>query len=339
MTVRTTALAALALAACQPPPEAPEGLDATTSYMVRNFWSDDATFQAGIQGFYDWFEDGGGKELVGACAGDECEGTTSKPTDAFTIADLTEDDVAALPIDDELVDDPGEDAESTDDDVVGPRNLDQISGVVSLAEMDCSWEESEQLLLRPDQNTVFPKDWESYERTYVTPRIAFEEGSTTGVYDAIPETIDPYAEGFDLTAIDATVMFTRNTADPTPLVGVDLPGYPLALEFRHGTWDVTIDGEKQQVSGFTILTYDPGAVWAPGGDNGLRQEFSIEINVERPGDKTLRMLAVWAEPKSPIIEGDSAFALNYAVNKSLKSSTLLSQICSGEVEVADEPAE
>ena len=97
-----------------------------------------------------------------------------------------------------------------------------------------------------------------------------------------------------------------------------------------------IDGEPTQVSGFSIVTYGPDSVWG-NSDDGLRQSFSVEVNLERPGDKTLRMLAVWAEPVSPIIGADNALALNFAVNKSRNSSTKLSQICGGEVEVAPEP--
>ena len=53
--------------ACQPPPEAPAGLDESTSYMIREFYSDDATYQAGIQGFMQWYEDEG-HALVGESA-------------------------------------------------------------------------------------------------------------------------------------------------------------------------------------------------------------------------------------------------------------------------------
>ena len=56
------------------------------------------------------------------------------------------------------------------------------------------------------------------------------------------------------------------------------------------------------------------------GTNGLAQSYSVELNIARPNDKTLRALAVWAEPVSNILEPDSPVSLNYAVNKSLASS-------------------
>ena len=58
--------------------------------------------------------------------------------------------------------------------------------------------------------------------------------------------------------------------------------------------------------------------------------------MQRPDDKTLRMLAVWAEPKGGGIEPDSAFALTFAVNKSLAASERLSAVCAGEEEVPPE---
>ena len=52
-----TSLFALALLGCKAPPEAPKGLDDSTRYLVRNFYTADPTFQAGVQGFIDWLED------------------------------------------------------------------------------------------------------------------------------------------------------------------------------------------------------------------------------------------------------------------------------------------
>ena len=52
------------LIACSPPPPAPEGLNEAARYMVREFYSDDATFEAGFQGFMNWFNDEG-VSLVG----------------------------------------------------------------------------------------------------------------------------------------------------------------------------------------------------------------------------------------------------------------------------------
>ena len=64
------------LVGCQPPPPAPEGLDASTSYLVTNFYADDATFQAGVQGFMNWFQEEG-FELM------DLENTADRNTRAF----------------------------------------------------------------------------------------------------------------------------------------------------------------------------------------------------------------------------------------------------------------
>lgn len=326
----TAALGLALLPACQPPPPAPEGLDEASRYMVREFYADDATFQAGIQGFMQWFEDEG-KALVGLEASIDGTAEGTKPVDAFTLADLTADDVIALPLRQDLLTGEAFNNGTTE---TTPRDVATAAGVVSVAEMACDWKEAEALLVRKDQDSVFSGDWEGYERTYVDDRAAFEAGAANDAYATFPERIDPFAEGFDRAAYAASFLQTDNMVDPTALLGVDIPSYPLDLDLRHGRYTLT-DGTDVGV--LSILTYDVDAVWGPGGENGLRQSFSIEINVERPDNKTLRMLAVWAEPVSPIISADAALALTFAVNKSQKSSERMSAVCAGEAEVPPEP--
>ncbi len=297
-----------ALIACSPPPPAPEGLDAASSYLVREFYSDDATFQAGVQGFMQWFDDEG-HELVG-------ESATTDNTEAFTVGDLSNDDVAALPLDDELLVDP-------DSDTWEARDVGAAAGVVSLAEMNCSWTESEEWLMRADQDTIFTDDWEGYERTYVTSREAYEGASSSGEYDAIEEALLPFEDGFDAAPYERTLLLTENLVDPSPVLFADLPAYQMNLDFRHGAYEIG----DEVFSAFAILTWHAAAVWGDAGDNGLLQTYSVEINVERSGGKTLRMLAVWAQPVGAGLEPDDAFVLNYAVNKSLSSSERMSEVC------------
>ena len=61
--------------------------------MVREFYSDDATFEAGFQGFMNWFNDEG-VSLVGQKA-------TTDNTDAFSLGNLLKEDVASLPLDED----------------------------------------------------------------------------------------------------------------------------------------------------------------------------------------------------------------------------------------------
>lgn len=318
-------LAVLAASACKPPPPAPEGLDASAKYMVRNFYAEDAVFAAGIQGFLQWFDDEG-QALVGL-GPDEGAG---RPTDAFTVNDLSSEDLALLPLDDEIILAMNNPEDATDD-KVGPRDLAMSPGVVSVAEMNCTWKESEKLLVRPDQNNVFSGDWEGYDRTYVTPRDRFENATESEDFTSIDAALDPFAGNFDPADWEKSLLFTQNQADPTSLMGVNIPAYPLRLEIRHGVFTPEDGGDDFGV--FAILTYNPAAVWSPSGDNALVQSYSIELAVERPGNKTLRTLAVWAQPESPIIASGSAIALNFAVNKSLKSSQRLSDVCDGSAEV------
>ncbi len=286
--------------ACSPPPPAPEGLDAVTSYMVREFYNGDAEFEAGVQGFMNWFNTEG-YLLVGESAGDG-------NTDTFTLNDLETDDVSHLPIEDY------------------GQDLSRAKGVISLAEMNCTWKDAEAYLLRKDQDTVFDGDWETYERTYRSDRTRFEAATSADSFPEIPETVPAFDPDFDLDAVADNMMFTLNRADPTPLLGVDLPPYDLYLDFRHGSY--IVDDEEVSVS--AIITYMTEGAYDEDGENGLAQSYSVELNISRPNDKTLRALAVWAEPVSNILEPDSAVSLNYAVNKSLASSERISAICGGE---------
>lgn len=328
--MRRLVLIALSAAACQPPPPAPEGLDESARYMVRNFWAEDAIFEAGIQGYMDWFEDEG-REILGLVPGQE-EG---KGTDAFTVTDLKPEDIEALPLDPEIVDDV-KNFDDPSDDVFVPRDISKPAGVVSLVEMDCSWKEAEALLRRPDQNSVFPLDWEDYDREYATPRRAYEQATADEAFAPITEPINPYEEGFDPSPYESTILLTDNTVDPSAVFGiVNIGGYPLDLEFRHGVFDIVQEGESLSTGVFAILTYNRKAVWDNAG-NGLAQSYSMEIVAQRPNGKALRMLSVWAEPRSAIVSADDPIALNTAVGKARDSSELLSKICSGEVDIVDE---
>ena len=302
------------LLACNPPPPAPEGLDDSTSYMVREFYSDDATFQAGVQGFLAWFDEEG-HELVGV-------GADGSNTDSFSVGVLTDEDVARLPLADQVLID-GE------NDVWEDRDVGAAKGVVSLAEMDCDYLTAEDFLVRPDQDNVFSGDWEGYDRTYVTSQEDFKAASRDGEFDLIETALDPFAGDFDATATARTVLFTSNEADPSQVLFADLQSYELLLDLRHGRYD--IDGVDTPA--FAILTYNTDAVWDDEGKNGLVQSYSIEINVSTTEDTTLRMLAVWAQPVGGGLEPDDPLVLNYAVNKSLGSSERLSAVCSGEEEV------
>lgn len=312
-------IAASAVSACEPPPPAPEGLDESTSYMIREFYRDDAFFQAGVQGFMNWYNEEG-YTLVG-------QNATVDNADAYSISDLVPDDIAQFPL----------------QSLEAGRHAQCAKGVVSLAEMDCTWQRSEGYLARTDQHVVFPDNFEGYERTYQTPRATYEDATESGEFDAITEDIsEPFSAEFTGEGMDASVMFTVNTVDPAQVLTANLPPYEMYLHFRHGIWD--IDGE--QLHAFIILTFITGETYDTAGTSGIRQSYSVEINVERPDDKTLRMFALWAEPVAPGFETcvpedpywePNGAMLTYAVNTSLSASERLSDVCAGVEEVPAEP--
>jgi hypothetical protein len=318
MRFETTVLISCAfLMACSRPPPAPEDLSASASFMVREFYADDATFEAGIQGFVNWFNDEG-SALVGvrAKAGDD--------TEAFEVETLTLEDIAHLPLDAQVLID-------AKNGTMLDRDPSLAQGVVSLAEMRCSWKEAEALLVRPDQDLVFAGDWEGYERDYLTPVDTFTDATATESFTRIPQDLEPFQEGFDHAKYGSSLLFTQNMVDPTRVFTSNIEAYPMALDLRHGIFD--IDGEPTGV--LAILTYDKEAAWGGSQNAALLQSYSLELNIQRANGNTVRMLTVWAEPYdgSGIIAPGSAAALVYAVNKSLASSESISSICSGDLEI------
>lgn len=303
------------LTGCKAPPPAPEGLDESARYLVREFFADDPTFVAGVQGFVNWF-DAEGADLVGVDA-------TIDNAGAFTVGDLLAEDVAALPLSEDLViANPGQENEERI-----PRNVEDAAGVVSLAQMACPVRgadlSAETLLARPDQDVVFCEDFSSYERTYDTPLEIWEGGWTTG-FEPIRERLDPYSGSFSGEETADALMFTTNLVDPTRVLVADIEEYSMDLVLRHGTYEL----EEGPVDTTAILTFVREAAWGDAGANALIQSYSVEINVERDG-QTIRMLAVWAHPKGSGVQPDDNAALAFAVNKAGKSSQRMSDICAG----------
>ncbi len=303
----------LALTACEPPPDAPQGLDEASSFVIREFYNDDASFEAGLQGFMNWFYDEG-EALVGLRPVDIETEKGETGTDSFSVSSLEDEDVAHLP-------------ENPDG-----NGLDVAGGVVSLAEMSCPWQVAEDFLVRQDQSEVFDV-WEGYDRTYVNSLDEFNTATDNLEFTPIPEELDVRGGGFDPAGWAGSILFTENQADPGTFLGQNLEPYPLFLDLRHGVFDLAdASGEVAPTGVFAILTYVTGKATNSAGDSGLLQSYSIEINVQRPGEKTLRMLAVWAEPMvggTPVHPGDALYnaSLNQSVGTSLDQSNQLDEKC------------
>ena len=272
---------------------------------MREFYSDDATFSAGLSGFLSWFESEGG-DLLG-------ESATTDNTDTFTISDLEDSDIAHLPLDDD-------------------RDLSQAKGVVAVTEVQCSWRELEEYLARSDQDVIFEDNWDSYERSYRSSRSAFHDAADRGEFPAIEQDLTPFEDDFDPSLYEGALLLTENQVDPAAVLFVDIPNYPLYLDLRHGHFD--IDGED--VEGMMLSSFSTKEAWDEGGNSGLLQNYSIEINLASSSDTTLRMLALWNEAVSAGVESDSPLVLSQTINKALASSERLSSICTGEIEIPDE---
>lgn len=316
MTSRWLVVAAIALVGCKRPPPAPEGLDESTRHLVREFYADDATFGVGVQGFLDWYHEEGF-----ALAGQEAN---NENHDAFSVGDLLPDDVKSLPLRQDLLTDP--------DGTRTPRDLTRAKGTVSLAEMDCSWTEAEQYLVRVDQNNVFKDNWEGYEREFLTSRSRFEDSLSDLAFDKITEPIDPFAEGFTGEGADRTFLMTDNMVDATPVLTINFDEYPQPMGLRHGVFETT----EGPVGAMAVLAFTKDGVWGVAGANGLIQAFSTEITMELPDDRSIRILSTWLEPGGGI-EPDSPLILSYTVNSSLRATVRLADICSGKIDLPPEP--
>lgn len=297
----------LLLAGCARPVPAPEGLDASSAYLVREFYAEDAVFEAGLRGYLRWFEDEGRALL-------DVENTV-ETVGEFELDTLRADDVAGLPL-------------------RHGGDISRAAGVVSLALMGCDVRQAEDLMLRRDQDAVF-EDWEGFERDYLTSRPVFQ-GAWEDGFDPIPEPLAAHDAGFDGAPFAASFLQTMGQVDPSPvpLVG-DFPAYPMHLDFRHGVYD--IDGEDLEI--FAILSFIEDEVWGPQGTNALHQSYAIELNVATGEAETLRSLAVWIHGSSEAvsIEPDDPIVLNAALNKSRKSSDRMTAVCEGEFELGPEP--
>ncbi len=294
-------ISALACLGCKPPPPAPEGLQSSLTYLFREFYNEDEYIGAGLTGFMDWFE-ADGDELLGEKADMENVGE-------FTLDYLTEEDVAALPIEAEV-------------------ELTYAPGVVALSELECNWKEVESYLVRTDQDLVFG-EFDTYDRTFVTSREAFEAATPELAFEPVVEPLaEPYSEPA-LEDLESSFLLTDNAVSSTEL-GITMD-FPMLINMRHGVYDV--QGEPMEA--LLILSWMPERAVADNDRDSIEQSYSIELDLQRPGDKTLRLMASWLQ-----IEGtfghDSDVVKVMGVNKNLDGSQRLVEICDGSYELDPE---
>lgn len=289
--------AILGLLACSRPPPAPEGLTDSLRMLLREFHADDDTVSAALTGLMDWFDDEGG-ELLDAKADLYNVGS-------FQLELLEPDDIARLP------------TEHDPDPSLAP-------GVVSLAEMACKLPRAEGLLVRPDQDVVFEGTWKTYSRDFVTSRGEYEGtdyDAVGAIREEIPEeAIDQHPDG---------LLLTMNHASASKF-GFEME-FDLDERLRHGTFDV----QGEPTDAVLVLSFWPHAADA-GGGNSIVQAWAIEVDLARPGGKTLRVFGAWSQLESSLIEADSALVLTTGVNEAQGTAERMSGICAGEIDIPPE---
>jgi hypothetical protein len=86
---------------------------------------------------------------------------------------------------------------------------------------------------------------------------------------------------------------------------------------------------------FMILTWMPQRAESEGGNNSMEQSYSLELDLARPGGKTLRLMASWLQIEG-LFDHDSDTVKVVGVNKNLDSSARLVEICDGSHELGPE---
>ncbi len=304
------ALVLLAGAGCREPPPAPEGLDETMRYLLREFHGDDAVFAAGLTGLRNWYDDEG-VDLLELAAG---EGATIDNADSFSLEDLSWDDIDHLPVPDD------------------GRDLSLANGIVALALIDCHWAEAESLLVRPDQGNVFGEEFfESFERTFLTSRAEYESSASSGAWTPVDDDQAVYEDGYDAADVEGALLLTENDIE-VDFLGIDL-SYRQDAHFRHGEFDVLDEPQIAHVS----FTYLPERAEGADGVNSLEQTYSVSVLLDWEGGRTLRVYALWSYIDTPWMENDSPAMAATAVNSATDAAQRLSDVCAGVVEIPEEP--
>ncbi len=282
------------------PPDAPEGAEEGTRFLMREFYADDATIGAGLTGLMNWYDSEGA-----AIAGDSPDLSEDEAQD-WTLEPLDAEDLAVTQV------------SSTD------RPLDSMNGVIGVGSVLCTFEEVEALGARADQDVVFDGEWAHYARTFGTARAEYEAAVADGI-PGLPDGIDPVDGDFE--AVAHSLMRTTNALG-TLEVGVALD-YTLHLDFRHGIFD--IQGEERRAT--VILTWQPDPTTGDGGSNSLHQTFAIDALVEVDGG-IRRFAATWNDVESVATGTDLLVRLT--VNRINDFAERMSEICEGEVELPPE---
>lgn len=307
--------------ACVPPPPAPQGLADCVKYLLGNFYEDDAHFTAGIQGCVNWTIENAAlpedhEDRLLDCSPEvtvqDCAMSLNLDEDGDPIPgeELTEEDLAALDL----------------EEIDPPRDPGLASGVVTLKTLDCDWKLVEEHMSRPDQDAVFDT-WEAYTRNYLPDESAHQdylERSATADREDFP----------------SEFLETINQADAVANTLFDLDPYDLYLDFRHGAYPISeeddpstpdvVEGELSSTFAFAVISYAQGTMMDSSSDEGFRQQYSVELNVERPGGLTTRIFATWAEPRVDGVEANDPIVFALAGRESRASQLVLAELCEEE---------
>jgi hypothetical protein len=289
-------LAFIAAAGCAPPPpEAPEGLEDTARYLMREFYCDDAMIGAGLTGLMDWY-DSEGIDLDGESPTGEDNVTAD-----FQLQPLLPEDLAVTQV-------------SSSD-----RELSLATGVMAVSTLSCDWAGIEMIGGRPDQDVVFDGEWAHYAREFQTDRAAYDSATEARDFPSIDQAMDPSGEGYEPADTADSILWTSNPLG-TSEFGVSFD-YTLNVHFRHGLF--LVQGEERYAT--VTLTWQPEPVQGANGSNQLHQNWGVDALVEGADGRVVRLVVVWSDIETAVSVEDIVVGLQ--VNRINRFSERMSAIC------------
>jgi hypothetical protein len=289
---------------CQRPPQAPAGLDDSARYLLREFYADEATVGAGLSGLLAWYGEEGAELLSTEVNPDNSANFALELLDAADVQDMPSS---------------------------AGQSIDLALGAVGVGLLGCSWRDTEPFLVRADQDVVFEGEWSHYDRTFDSPRAAYEDAEP-GTWPELGG-LDPVSEGFPRSETNAGLLLTTNPLG-TDEATVRLD-YTLRIAMRHGTFPV--DGEDRD-AGF-ILTWLPDPS-APAGttDSSIQQVYSIDVLIDVDEGQALRLVATWNHVENSLLDpqDSSNLMISATVRRIARFAERLSGLCEGTLTI---PAE
>jgi hypothetical protein len=267
----------LVAAGCrEAPPEAPEDLDELAHFFWLEMAGDDAELLgAGAVNLGQWFETGG--EVSDGWAG---AGVDLPPGVKGQLSNLTEAELDIL------------------GGLQGEPDPSLAVGVYILAELDCSAEQIVEITLEPDQLSLFPDNYDDYERFFDTDPDCFASGEC--------DVVDWHS------AVDDTI------------AGLWPMSYELLTRVKRYRYADT-DGSETEL--LMARNYMPAPAEENVSAGGFEQSYHVEVFHPWGGDRTLHLYGLWNYGFIDGVSDDVAFWPNQYLDGLIEWDERIQELC------------